>query len=374
MPNALPMQGQIMSSKRKRIALVVRPAAGGIRRHVTLLAARLVQHYDVMLFAPEDFSLDRPVPAVQHIPLPISARTRFFHDFRTVLSLTRLLESHSCDLVHAHGIRAAVIGVWAASRIGIPAVFSAHNLLERPSLIVRRILSTLAARSVKIIAVSNAVKETLIQAGISGEKIEIVPNGIDLDEIDSANAEPLPTTGKVIAGIGRLSPEKGFDFLIQAFGRIVPFCPEAHLYLAGTGLEEAKLRAQAELLTNCDRIHFLGYVAETASVYRAADVVAVPSRQEGQGIVALEAMAYRKPFVAFDVGGLRETVGGSQAGLLVKPEHVEALAEALLLLLRDPAQCRLMGEAGRKRVEQEYTADLMAQRIMQTYKGTTTPF
>jgi|GEM_PF-2535546 len=391
---------------RQRIAIVVRPAVGGIRRHVTLLCSRLVANYDVILFAPADFTLDRPVPEVTHIPLAISAKTRPLHDWRTIYKLKRLLREHHCDWVHAHGLRAALIGVMAASRVGIPAFFTAHNLavrlswlqrtvfpalrgipheiagvwfkayplLPHSSFLQKRILKSLGKKANAVIAVSNAVKQTLSDCEIAPSKITVIPNGIDLAEIDTqTSSECLPIEGKVVAGIGRLSPEKGFDLLLQAFDLISSGMPEAHLVIAGTGAEEQNLKALAATLPHPERVHFLGYVEDTAMVYRSADVIAIPSREEGQGIVAIEAMAYRKPVVAFDVGGLRETLIAidAHAGIVVKPEHVESLAESMLQLLRNEAMSERLGKAGRKRVEQEYTVEKMVERIIAVYKENT---
>ena len=350
---------------RPRIAIVVRPAAGGIRRHVTLLCSRLVENYDVILFAPADFTLDRSVPEVIHIPLAISAKTRPLHDWRTIYKLASLLRRNRCDFVHAHGLRAALIGVFAAKMAHIPSIFTAHNLVMRPFWLQRQIVKHIGKNASAIIAVSNAVKQTLTECEIAPSKITVVPNGIDLIEIDAQiQGERLPIEGKIVAGIGRLSPEKGFHDLVQTFGEISSAMPEARLVIAGTGVEEQRLKALTATLPHPERVHFLGYVENTAMVYRSADVIAIPSIEEGQGIVAIEAMAYRKPVVARDVGGLPETVIAGETGFIVK----RSLAEDILFMLRFEEKAKAMGEAGRKRVEQEYTVEKMVERIEAVYK------
>ena len=351
---------------RKRIAIVVRPAAGGIRRHVTLLCSRLVQNYDVILFAPADFTLDRPVSDIEQIALAISAKTNPIHDWLTIRRLTHLLKLHRCEWVHAHGIRAALIGVIAGKRAGIPAFFTAHNLVVDPSRFQKTVLGSIGMVTDRVIAVSEAVKLTLVDCGIAAAKIAVIPNGIDLAEIDAKTAfEPFPFKGKIIAAVGRLSPEKGFDYLLEEFGKVSQGMPEAHLVIAGAGAEESKLKAIAAALPHPECVHFLGYVEDTANVYHAADVIAVPSHEEGQGIVAIEAMAYRKPVVASNVGGLSETIVSGETGIIVK----RSFAEELLFLLRFEEKAKAMGEAGRKRVEQEYTVEMMIERIEVVYRA-----
>src|SRR5262249_2652934 len=127
----------------------------------------------------------------------------------------------------------------------------------------------------------------------------------------------------LLVAIGRLAPEKGFDVLIEAFRLIHARQPEARLILAGSGLEEASLRALAAPLQKA--LIFAGHLTEIVLLLQTADIVVIPSRQEGQGIVALEAMAARKPVVASRVGGLIETIEDGKTGVLVPPEDPAAL-------------------------------------------------
>jgi len=140
--------------------------------------------------------------------------------------------------------------------------------------------------------------------------------------------------------------------------------PGAHLLLAGSGPEEDRLKA---LAVESPGVQLLGRLDEIAPLLAAADVVAIPSRQEGQGIVALEAMAARRPVVATCVGGLVETIQEGETGLLVPAEDPRSFGEALAALLADPHRRRRMGEAGRARVT-PYTLERMIQRLETLYQ------
>ncbi|HLV81482.1 MAG TPA: glycosyltransferase family 4 protein, partial [Chthonomonadaceae bacterium] len=287
------------------------------------------------LFAPGDFTLDPPITNVQRVDVPIGAKTEIVADWRAVRVLTKHLRG-GFDLVHGHGLRGAWIGALAASRAGIPFLFTAHNLVSPAGLLLRACLRSIGQRAVRAIAVSQAVADMLAAAGFPAEKIVVIPNGIALEPFDAPfdaaetrAAYGIPAGAPLVLAVGRLAPEKGFDVLIEAFGRLSAHVPDARLALVGGGPLEETLKA----LAGERAILFTGPVAEVAPLLRAADVVAVPSRQEGQGIVALEAMAARKPVVASRVGGLAETVIEGETGLLVPPGDAEALAAVLETLL-----------------------------------------
>jgi glycosyltransferase involved in cell wall biosynthesis len=358
---------------RTRVALLVRPAEGGIRNHVaTLLSCLDLSHFDVDLFAPPDFSLPPFAPEVTSIPLPIASRTNLRADVRTIRRCIQLLRQKPYHLIHAHGLRAAWIGALASRQVGIPLLFTAHNLLVSPSSLERLAVRYIAARARLVLAVSSAVRASLQAAGVNGTKVAVVPNGISLAPFDyyqihRPNRVPfgVPEDAPLVAGVGRLSPEKGFDTLLDAMMLVREKMPTVHLLLAGAGTEEKGLRLHRFIRSGQGVMP--GFVEDTASVLAAADVVAIPSRQEGQGIVALEAMAARKPVVATRVGGLPETVVEGETGLLVPPNEAPALADALAELLADSERRTAMGEAGRRRVEAEYTAERMTQQIARFY-------
>ncbi len=353
-----------------RIAQVVRPARGGIRRHVSLLLAHLdPARFRCVLFAPADFTLDdsasvlhvgddAPSLPVPRVTLDIAARVNPLADLRAGQQLAQQTRGNF-DLLHAHGLHAALPAALATQRTRLPFLFTAHNLVPPTGSASRLILRWIARRAVRIIAVSSAVAASLEALGVTSEKVIVLPNGVDVAAFD----KPLDTdklraqfdiaaNAPLIVGVGRLSPEKGFDILLAAFAQIHSQFPAARLALVGSGALDNSLRAQASV-SNLP-VAFAGQVESAADWLRAADIVAIPSRAEGQGIVALEAMAARRPVVASKVGGLPESVLQEETGLLTPPESVAALAKALALLLAAPERRRAMGEAGRRRVEQNY--------------------
>jgi glycosyltransferase involved in cell wall biosynthesis len=356
-----------------RLALVVRPAAGGMRRHVSTLLAHLNrEQFAPVLFAPPEFKPDILSSDVSHVPLAIGARTELWADWRAIRALAHDLHENF-DIVHAHGLRGALIGVLAARRAGVASVFTAHNLVPGGSFFMRRMLASVGRRAARILAVSRAVADTLRAGGVPGTKISVIPNGIDLAPFDTP-LDPravraqfgLPADAPLIAAAGRFSREKGLPLLVMAVSHLQERLPGVCLALAGEGPDEPALRAQAKARNA--PVVFVGQLPYVAPLFRAADVICVPSVQEGQGIVALEAMAAGKPVVASRVGGLAETVLEGETGLLVPPEDATALAGALAELLTDRKRRAAMGRAGRARVAREYSAVQMAGRIEAVYR------
>ena len=143
--------------------------------------------------------------------------------------------------------------------------------------------------------------------------------------------------------------------------------PGARFVLVGDGPERAALARQAHNLGIADRVALRGLVAQGADVLSEMSVFALPSHVEGMSNALLEAMAAGLPVVATDVGGNGEVMVAGETGLLVPPRDPDALAEALVLLLKDPERARAMGAAGRARVEQSFTVEQMVARLQTLY-------
>jgi glycosyltransferase involved in cell wall biosynthesis len=229
---------------------------------------------------------------------------------------------------------------------------------------VRRLLS----RATAGIAVSQAVAHSYAWTDAD---FDIVPNGVDISRFEtSARGEAreifgIPADTRVIASVGRLSPEKGYDTLLRAMESVVQCCPRCLLLLAGDGPQRTELQQQASVFGG--QVRLLGAQEDVAPLLAAADVFAAPSRSEGQGIAVLEAMAAGLPVAASGVGGLVEVVADGRTGLLVPPDDPPALAEALCTLLLSPEVGAEMGREGRRVVAERYSLDAMAEAVRAVY-------
>ncbi len=207
------------------------------------------------------------------------------------------------------------------------------------------------------VAPSECVRQRLVEAGISKERIHVVPNMVDLP------AAPVDaSSGEYVAFAGRLSPEKGIETLIAA-ARLLPHVP---VRIAGEGILRESLARTAP-----PNVVFAGHLDKEAlaSLYAHARVCVVPSIwHEAFGLVAAEAMAIGLPVVASRMGALPEIVDESSTGYLFAADDPGDLAAALERLWAAPQQCSEMGLAGREKVRREYTRDVYYSRLMRVYE------
>ena len=215
----------------------------------------------------------------------------------------------------------------------------------------------------EIIANSEETKRTVLQNNptlFDPRKIHVFYNGIDLKEYDSRPFELLYTRQGdevIIGNAGRLVYQKGQDMLLDAAAILDAHGVNFKLLIAGDGKLRQELEYQAAKLGIAHRVVFLGFVENIKSFMESIDIFVLPSRWEGFGYVLAEAMASRKPIVAFNVSSNPELVEEGVTGTLVPMARENGLAESLLTLAALPATCTEYGNAGRAAVELKFNFD-----------------
>jgi glycosyltransferase involved in cell wall biosynthesis len=197
-----------------------------------------------------------------------------------------------------------------------------------------------------VVACSQSVVDDLVaRVPDVGRRARLVRNALPPSRPEPA---AVPTGPPVVLMVGRIVPQKGFDFGLAAFARLRDVCPDARLFVVGDGIARPALADQAVELGVADAVELVGWcdpAAVRAQMARATMVV-VPSRFEPFGLVALEAGQARRPVVAFAVDGLVEAVEHDAGGLLVPPEDVDALADAMVRVATEPGLAERLGEGG----------------------------
>lgn len=280
-----------------------------------------------------------------------------------VKELTGIIRRFRPDVVHTHLIHAHLVGRWASRRAGgVPVVSTEHNMRvrSRRSDAVLDLLDRRSSRqTAAVCAISEAVRSRCLREGYRTETLHLVRNGVSIP----ATPSPAPRNARpVIAMVGRLRAVKGADLFVRALGLL----PEVEGILIGDGEERARIEALIRALPDPRRLKW-ERTGDALGAMAQADVVVVPSRQEGLGLVALEAMSLARPVVATSVGGLTEVVEDGVTGILVAPESPETLAGAISTLLEDELRRIAMGHAGRLRVEQHFSLERMIQAYHQIY-------
>jgi glycosyltransferase involved in cell wall biosynthesis len=291
--------------------------------------------------------------------------------------LARLLRAEGADLLHTHTMFSGnVLARLAARAARVPPLAHMHTEgYFRSGTLARRAQRALdnatARLCARIVAVSESTRAALEEQGYPRDRLVVVRNGIDLPAPEERGLREelgVPGDAFLVACIGRLSPYKGQLELLEALER----APGVHAVLIGLdhqtgGAYRERLEADAHRLGVNGRVRFAGYRPGAAALLADCDALALPSWIEGLPLVALEAMARRKPVVATAVGGTPELVADGETGLLVPPRDVGALAAALSALAADRARAARMGEAGHERVAREFSARAMADRILEIY-------
>jgi glycosyltransferase involved in cell wall biosynthesis len=184
--------------------------------------------------------------------------------------------------------------------------------------------------------------------------------------------EGVPEAATVLCNVANVGLRKGHDVLVDALTLMEPDS-EYRCWIAGSFEHEPQtveaIRGAIAEHHLEETVKLLGRRRDVPDLLNAADIFVLSSRQEGFPITILEAMAAGKPVIATDVGGCAEAVVDGETGLIVPPENPQALAEAISALISDIERARAMGEAGRSRVEREFTVDRMVEQHLELYQS-----
>ncbi|WP_407915443.1 glycosyltransferase family 4 protein [Kitasatospora sp. NE20-6] len=306
----------------------------------------------------------------------------------TAAALRRLVREHRPDLVHTTLYEADVLGRAAALTAGTPVVSSLVNSSYGPEHLHARGLSPWKVRAAQAVDAATAQGARRFHAltrhvaasmagrlRIPADRIDVVPRGRDPELLGSVTPERraavraalgLPEDVPVVLAAARQQYQKGLDVLVEAFAAVRAHAPEAVLLLAGSpGTETARLEA---LAGRAGQVRFLGPRGDVYDLMAAADVFAVPSRWEGLGSAAMEAMGVGVPLVCADVPALRETVGSPDHALLVPPERPAELAAALVTALDDTAAARVRAKAAQARFLATFTLPQVCGQMVGFYE------
>lgn len=325
--------------------------AGGAEGTVEILAdAFLRAGRNVLLYtfeAPQDvpyFKLNRGVRVVA-LDVPLAGATSVrgtMQVLRRVRALREAFRRDRPDVAISFLTKTNIITVLAARRAKIPVIVSERNNPGRQSFgpvwsWLRRLTYPDAAALVTMTKGALAwfpERERKRGCAIRNPVVKLGDGGCASD-------------GRTITAVGRLDPQKGFDLLLDAFARVAPDCPDWQLVIWGEGPERSRLEAQREALGLCGRVRLPGLSSEPRQWVCESEVFVMSSRFEGWGNVLSEAIAADLPVISYDCDfGPSEMITHGVNGLLVEPENVDALADAIRRVLADPELRRSLGGHG----------------------------
>ncbi|MCC7032335.1 MAG: glycosyltransferase [Acidobacteria bacterium] len=375
------------------LRVIARLNVGGPAIHATLLTQRLdPSRYESRLMAGsvapgEGDYLDlhgRALPGLISVP-ELGREIRGLSDLRTLWTLVRLIREYRPHVVHTHTAKAGAVGRAAALLCGVPVVvhtFHGHVLRGYFSPLKTRLFVDierwLGRRSSALVAVSPKVREELLEFGVGRpENVHVVPLGLDLarfrdftpSRVEARAALDVPADAFATSIVARLAPIKAHEVFLEAARRLRAERPDAVFLIVGDGERRDELEALAARLGPGASVRFLGWRADLERVYRASDVVALTSRNEGSPVALIEAMAAGCPVVSTRVGGVPDVVTDGETGLLVAMDDAAGVADALRRLAGDRALAARLGAAGQAGVIERYGASRLLRDIDALYQA-----
>ncbi len=348
------------------------PHPGGMESHLEALCQELKLFVDVEVLVASDKSKTKE-EVIDGIKVTRLATPLNFQAAPVCPQMVRKIREAQADVVHLHWPNPTAVLAYLASRHRGRLVFTYHSDIVRQKMLSRAfwpfLRHALKRAGAVIVASPNYRDSSKVLAGFR-ERCRVIPFGISPDyfqQVDGAEvAEIRRQYGpRLVLGVGRFVYYKGFEYLIRAMKGV-----DAHLLLIGNGPLREKLAREAVTAGVSDQVAFLTDVKDVRPFYQAADVFVLPSiaRSEAFGIVQLEAMACGKPVVntALDSGVPFVSPHGV-SGLTVQPANPAALSEAVNTLLDNAALAAEYGQAGRRRIEQKFSLDVMARETMRVY-------
>ncbi len=291
---------------------------------------------------------------------------------RAGLSLARFMREWRPDVVHFFLPESYLVGAPIALLAS-----NAKRVMSRRSLndyqakhpLLAKLERALHKRMDAVLGNSAAVTAQLIDEGAPRDRVHLIRNGIDLARFANPKPVPRPADKVVIACVANLIPYKGHADLIDALAR-VPRTPDWELWCVGRddGIGAA-LQARAQAAGIGDRVKLLGARSDVPDLLATADLAVLASHEEGFPNAVLEAMAARRAVVGTQAGGIPEAIDDGKTGLIVPSRDSTALGAALARLIADVTLRTSMGEAGRARVEAEFSLEACATAYAAFYRA-----
>ncbi len=346
---------------------------GGISSYLFTLATGLKEKGHNVYLASSGGQLVEKFTAsgIKHIAVSLKTKNEISPKIIfSFFKLKRAIKTDNINLVHSNSRTTQVLGNLLSRASNIPHIFTCHGFFK-PKL-SRRFFPCWGKY---IIAISQEVREHLIfDFKLDQRRISVINNGIDIKNFGDFSQRnnmrrKLGINDEPIVGIiARLSNVKGHIYLIRALDIVMKSFASVKLLIIGEGKTKMALTKEVDDLGIQGSVIFISETRGTKDVLSAMDIFVMPSLQEGLGLALMEAMAQGLAVVGSAVGGIRTLIQDKVNGLLVGPAQVEALAEAIITLLKDSQMRRNLGINARKFITEHFSKEDMVDRTEMIYK------
>jgi glycosyltransferase involved in cell wall biosynthesis len=313
--------------------------------------------------------------AVESIGVPFKVlRQKSAYDPSVIPAALKIIRENNITILESHGYKAHIVCLALRHHAKLPWIAYVHGWTSENSKVelYNLVEKTVVRFADRIIPVSESLKSRLHLGVRAAEKAVVITNAADFVDTGQAFTNQRERFGvqenEILVGvIGRLSPEKGHRYFIDAMKGVAAKYGHVKAVFVGEGQERAALTDAISKNGLEGKVILAGFQQDVSSFYHACDIICLPSLSEGMPNVALEAMMFEKPVVAFSVGGIPEVVADGITGILVEPRNPVALAEAIINMIGGRYNLQEMGAAGRRRVEAEFNPRVRAGRVAEIH-------
>jgi glycosyltransferase involved in cell wall biosynthesis len=300
---------------------------------------------------------------------------RWALDPRLFWNLKTLIDRLRPDAIHAWRCAANAYALATAVGCGVRRLVAGFRLVEPDAGALKNGLDReIGRRGDRLVAGSRSVRDFYVEKGLPESKFQVMPAAVEAASPSPATRRQildslgLPENSRLVGLVGRLLPRKRIKDAIWAADLLKVVRKDVHLVVLGDGPHRERLMKFREQVRIRDHVHFLGHRNDVSLFLPHFDLLWSTSSREGQGNAILEAMAAGVPVVAGDLPATRELIEHGRTGLLVRVGDRGAFAREANRLLDDPALCRRLGDAARKRVESDFTVERMVDGYATMYR------
>lgn len=313
--------------------------------------------------------------AMQLQVLPIRENSAF--DRQVISQILESIDRLSIDILHTHDFRSDLFGLWCAKKANIPIVSTCHGWIANnfKGKVYTRLDRFMLRFFDRVITVSDVMREQLLDRGVKDDRLRVIPNALVIDDYRPDKSRQafrqelgLSPNTRLIANIGRLSPEKGQDIFLRAARQLLETNHDLCFVLIGIGPQQDYLQQLARQLGIASSVVFAGYRQDMQEIYNSLDLVVQSSCTEGMPNVILESLLMQVPVVATRVGGTEEVVQHGFSGLLIDANNLPQLVAGIADFLHSPQRHRDMVDKGREYVMEHFDHNRRVNRLMDVYE------
>lgn len=304
---------------------------------------------------------------IAHYQLPVHRKSPL--SLLYIRKLKAIIAKENIDIVHARSRVPAWISFFATRNSRTHYITTAHGIYKSP------LASEVMGWGKYVICPSKVVARHMKNKfGVSEDKIKIIPRWVDLDRFNFRSYQQRAKSNLIVS-MGRISPTKGYEYLIEGFKKVVRFNPYFKLKIIGSA-DKSKMRYLDYLKSLVRRfslnynVEFVGFKKDIAEALAEARILVAPSViEESFGRVAIEAFACGVPVIATNLGGFKEIIEHDKNGILVEPKNSQAIAESMLRIIKQPQYAEELILKAREKVEKVYTLSQCMEETKKVYQA-----